>query len=380
MSRSNNADHFFQTSDSLATTERKAAKANNKRGNPVKLPSKILAAIEDQNSGGTAVYVAQAAGEVKRTSQVKKVFSPGIAPLTCLAICRKSQTLFAGCWDKHIYSINVGRGGSRQRLSGHTDFVKCLITTSLNGKSILVSGGADASIIVWDVQTGKQLHKLKGHTKSLQDLAIDPLSLPEGASEPQDSFTLFTASSDREIRRWHISLNSAYELPESIDSPILAHETSVYSLRFDTEGDLWTASADKTAQHLVRSRGWEADTVLQHPDFVRDVVVAEDLGVVVTACRDEEVRVWDVASGDLVCTYAGHFEEVTGLVLLGRSAVSVSIDGTVRKWGLGKQDFAQYKELLQQEHTDEDKDAPTKKGESMLSAEEEAELAELMDD
>jgi len=63
MSRSNDAGHFFQTSDALATTERKAAKAKNKHGKPIKLPSKILAvhAAEDGS-----VYVAEAAGEVKR--------------------------------------------------------------------------------------------------------------------------------------------------------------------------------------------------------------------------------------------------------------------------------------------------------------------------
>lgn len=267
----------------------------------------------------------------------------------------------------------------RKPLSGHTDFIKCILTTTLNGKAILISGGADAAIIVWDIDGGKQLHKLKGHTKSLQDLAVDPLSIPEGAAAPGDSIVLFSSSSDREVRRWHISVDSAYEQQESIDQPILAHETSVYAIRFDSEGDLWTASADKTAKHLVRSREWEADTTLPHPDFVRDVVVNEDLSIVATACRDEEVRVWDSASGDLLCTYSGHFEEVTGLVLRGRSVVSVSIDGTVRRWGLRRQDMSRYEEELKKE-ANGDSEVGAAKKESMLTADEEAELAELMDD
>lgn len=245
---------------------------------------------------------------------------------------------------------------------------------------ILISGGADAAILVWDIESGKQLHKLKGDTKSLQDLAIDPLSLPESDSESHHSFVLFTASSDREIRRWHVSLESAYELPDSVENPILAHDTSVYKLCFDSEGDLWTASADKTAKHLVRTRDWEADTVLQHPDFVRDIVVAEHLGLVVTACRDEEVRVWDSASGDLVCTYSGHFEDVTGLVLMGTDVVSVSIDGTIRRWGLRRQDIEQYQERSKREASDAEADPGAKNGGGLLTEEEEAELAALMDD
>ena len=300
--------------------------------------------------------------------------------MTCLAICSSSKCLFTGCWDQTVYKIQLNGKQSTQRLSGHADFVKCLLTTSLNGKSILVSGGADAAIIIWDVESSKQVHKLKGHTKSLQDLAIDPLSFPENSSKPEDSFILFTASSDREIRRWHISPENAYELPESLENPIRAHETSVYKLCFDSDGDLWTSSADKTAKHLVRSRDWEVDTVLQHPDFVRDIVVAEQLGLVVTACRDEEARVWDSSSGDLVCTYSGHYEEVTGLVLVGNSVVSVSIDGTVRRWGLRKQDMVEYQEALKREAEAENGDGDAKKGGDMLTAEEEAELAELMED
>merc|ERR1712072_1626126 len=70
------------------------------------------------------------------------------------------------------------------RVTGHTDFVKCLLATSLRGQPILITGGADATLIVWDLTTGQPLHKLKGgHVKAVQDLAIDPLSLEETAGE-----------------------------------------------------------------------------------------------------------------------------------------------------------------------------------------------------
>lgn len=304
--------------------------------------------------------------------------------MTSIAIESTSATLYAGCWDKNIYASALAPTATtgtppRPPLSGHSDFVKCLLTTSLGGTPLLISGGADATIIVWNLHTGKALHKLTGHTKALQHLAIDPLSL----SSSDETLTLFTASSDPEIRRWHISLTAAYELPDSLDAPIRAHETSVYALRFDGEGDLWTASADKTAKHLVRDRGWEADTSLPHPDFVRDVLVADPVvGLVVTACRDEEVRVWDVASGGLVCCYSGHYEEVTGLAMLGRlGMVSVSIDGTVRKWSLERKEMVRFlEELKEEEEGGGVKEIEVEKGGGVLTAEEEAELAELMDD
>jgi hypothetical protein len=49
----------------LDETDRKSRKAKNKSGNPIKLPSKILAITADPHDAG-AVYVAEAAGTVKR--------------------------------------------------------------------------------------------------------------------------------------------------------------------------------------------------------------------------------------------------------------------------------------------------------------------------
>lgn len=65
MSKSADAGHFFQTTDALATSERKAAKAKNKHGDPIKLSSKLLAVHVDHGDN-EAVYVAEAAGDVKK--------------------------------------------------------------------------------------------------------------------------------------------------------------------------------------------------------------------------------------------------------------------------------------------------------------------------
>lgn len=158
--------------------------------------------------------------------------------------------------------------------------------------------------------------------------------------------------------------------------PLVVHETSVYALVFDEAGDLWSASADGTAKCLGRERGWEVDTVLVHPDFVKAVVVDDVGGWVVTGCRDEEVRVWEKGSGRLVYTYSGHYEEVTGLCLVGRTVVSVSIDGTIRRWSLKGEDIQKaIEEREKGAKVEEDKPKET-----LLTEDEERELAELMDE
>ena len=178
----------------------------------------------------------------------------------------------------------------------------------LHGKDYLISGGADASIVIWDILGGTKLHTLRGGSQhcsmgGVQDLVLDPATTYP--TEFADSgLVFFSAGSDRTIRRWEVvaSADGAGERSAPLlsfrelkpEKPIVAHETSVYKLVFDRDEDLWSASADGTVKCLNRERGWEVDTVFMHGDFVRSIGLG---GVadqwVVSGGREEEVRVWD---------------------------------------------------------------------------------------
>ncbi|KAF2023111.1 WD domain-containing protein [Setomelanomma holmii] len=377
MSRSNDPGHYFQTTSALNETARKATKSKNTHGKPIKLPSKILAVVPDPQDEDS-VYVAEAAGNVKRinieSASVSATYSGPAAPLTSVAVSPTSDAIFAGCWDQSVWSWSRSSRKPGRRFQGHSDFVKAVLTCTLQGKEILVSASADASIIVWDIASGDKLHTLKGHTRGILALAIDPSESHTNG----ESITLLSAGSDRELRRWAISISTASENPPS---PIIAHETSIDAIRFDADGDLWTASADKTAKCLSRAREWEEDSRFDHPDFVRDVAIDEDGGWVVTACRDEDVRIWERGSGKLYHIFVGHFEEVTGLVLLSKQRlVSISIDATIRQWSLKVQELAEAVKEAEDERLGKSKDKEPEKKEGMMTAEEEAELAELLED
>jgi WD40 repeat protein len=291
-----------------------------------------------------------------------------------VAVSPRSDTVFAGCWDKSVWSWTLSSQKPAKRFQGHADFVKAVLPITIQDKEVLVSASADATIMVWDVATGDKLYTLKGHTRGILALTLDETDYQPNS----ESVTVFSAGSDREIRRWNVGLTSGSEVQDSL---ILAHETSIDAAHFDSDGDLWTASADKTAKCLSRGRGFEEDSKFEHPDFVRDVAVDEDGGWVITACRDEEVRVWEKGSGKLHHTFTGHFEEVTGLVLLpGQRVVSVSIDGTVRQWSLKAHELAKAIKEAEDERLGKLEEEKAKEPQSLMTLEEEAELAELMGD
>lgn len=377
------------------------------------MKSKILAAVPDPFSPSTAIFIAESAGFVRRvnltvsqasitiqdffthshfkSATTKTTYRGPKAPVTCVAVGGSgNKTVFAGSWDKDIWSWDVETGQLGRKFSGHSDFLKVVVCTRLSGKEILISGGADKKILVWDIETGKRLHTLQDPTTTMlavQDIAIDPvLSTP-------DAVFIASASSDPHIRRWKITTDGFEQLAETyhdrVDTErltIAEHDTSVYKLVYDLEseeGDLWTASADGTAKCLARSRNFAADDTFAHGDYVRAVIPTETW--VITAGRDENVKVWDRSSGKLYCTLEGHYEEVTDLILL-RDArglpdkvCSVSIDGTIRTWPLKKSELDEVVKKIEESKKPVEKEAEVE-GDNLLTAEEEAELAELMDD
>ncbi|KAK7416257.1 hypothetical protein QQX98_005328 [Neonectria punicea] len=394
--QSSDRDHFFQTDASQAQQQRKTAKAGNKNGDPVVMKSKILAAIPDPASPLTSVFIAESAGFVRRVSlelaQPKTTYRGPKTPVTCLAIGGKDgKTVFAGSWDKDIWSWNAESSRPGRKFIGHADFVKAVVCAKISGKDVLISGGADKKILVWDTETGRRLHTLQDPSTTMlavQHLAVDPVL------STADAVVLASASSDPNIRRWKITLEGYEQLPESFhDKPdaerltVQEHETSVYRLFYDDTSDdvdLWTASADGTAKCLARSRNFTADDSFEHGDYVRAVAVTDQW--VITAGRDEDVKVWDRSSGKLYATLFGHYDEITDLVMLrdaegtSRKVCSVGIDGTIRTWPLGKSELDEVVVKIEEASKAGAKMEDEDKEENLLTAEEEAELAELMDD
>ncbi|KAI0205532.1 WD40-repeat-containing domain protein [Astrocystis sublimbata] len=391
MRQSTSTGHFFQSDAEQAQAERRAAKAGNTNGSPIVLKSKLLAAVPDP-SGSSSLLVAESTGSVRRvdvdSGTTKHIFKGPSAPVTCVAVGGPANgTVFAGSWDKDIWSWDLESRTPGRRFSGHSDFVKAVLCAKIGSKDYLVSGGADKKIIVWDLESGSRIHTLQDKTvpmMAIQNLVIDPL---ESSTE---AIVLVSASSDPHIRRWRVSATAAEQIqetssqePNSVQPTILEHETTVYKLFFDTEGedaDLWTASGDGTAKCLSRQKGFKPDDTIKHGDHVRAIAVTEQW--LITAGRDEDVKVWDRTSGKLYCTLEGHFNEVTDLVILdaGKRVTSVSIDGTIRTWLLHKTEFDRINKERQEKADGIVKEVPEEPSEGLMTAEEEAELAALMDE
>jgi len=344
------------------------------------------------DASGTSALVAQADGSTSVINisggEIRRIGRSAQAPITCVTSYggrlsfdnnATTQSVFAGGWDKHVTHFTLGQKGleaastvAQASFKAHADFVKCLlIAQTPDRQMVLLSGGADGDVNIWTFE-GHRLACLKPQSRGVECIALDPFSNPE-------SPRIFFSTSQREIYNFILPASSAISGAIQISDPIIQHDTSVYKLEFDDDGDLWTASADKSAKRLVRENNFMADTTLAHPDFVRDIVIHGPSSLAVTACRDEEIRVWNTGSTQLMHIFSGHFEEVTGLALTGTTLLSVSIDATLRKWSLAPADLKKAIEDVKSPALLEEKPEP-KNDFGALTEEEEAELRALMEE
>lgn len=174
---------------------------------------------------------------------------------------------------------------------------------------------------------------LKAHLRGVLDLAVLPPLHLSSESDPTGTTVLFGAGSVGEIRRFTITGEKIEEIEP--DKAIQTHETSIYQLLFDADGDLWTASADGDVVCLGREKGWAEEMRITTGGWARGVGIDEIGGWVLSGGRDEDVKVWERGTGKLHHAFSGHYDEITGLVMLqGQLLVSISLDGTIRQWSL----------------------------------------------
>ena len=166
-------------------------------------------------------------------------------------------------WTVRVWDLATGRELHKLAGSG-------LVTAVAVGEGRIVSGSRDGTVRVWDLATGRELHKLAGHTEEVAAVA---------AAEGR----IVSGSRDGTVRVWDLA----------------------------------------TGRELHKLAG---------SGLVTAVAVGE--GRIVSGSRDGTVRVWDLATGRELHKLAGHTEEVAAVAAAEGRIVSGSRDGTVRVWDL----------------------------------------------
>jgi WD40 repeat protein len=230
-------------------------------------------------------------------------------------------------WDLESGELVLGP------LTGHSGAVDAVAVGERYGRSVIVSGSYDGTVRVWDLESG--------------DLTLGPLhsewgwvnSVAIGYRQENSPVIVSASASNGEVRVWDL------ESGELLLGPPTGHEVRGSSVAIgERDGRIVVVSGSYDG--TVRVWDLESGELLLgpltgHDGRIRAVAVGERYGkpVIISAGRDQTVRVWDLRSGELVLApLVGHDEEIYAIAVGEQHhrpiIVSGGLDKTMRVWGL----------------------------------------------
>ena len=201
------------------------------------------------------------------------------------------------------------------------------LAISADGKTLFVGGSLEdgKNISVWDLSTGKLIHSLKGHTYKINYLTISP-----------DGKTLISQFHNYETKVW--DLLTYQEIPtfnvprrQVIDSvAINSDEKLIVNGSRENRVKVW----DLITNQIVNSFDIEYIST-RYPESI-PTAMTPDGKILACADIDNSIKVFNLATGEKVCTLKGHLNEIrrTSISPDGFTIVSWSEDGCMKVWGL----------------------------------------------
>ena len=235
---------------------------------------------------------------------------------------------------------------------------------SSDGRRVLTSDWdyTDHSARLWDIETGKELQRFTGHTGAINSLELSPDGRRALTGSDDHTARLWDADTGKEIRRFEVGASD-----NSVKSvAFLSDGQRISTFGSDNIARLWDVD---TGKELVHFEGKEPGAVpvafspdgrrvfaeegfstalfdvetgkqvwrspkSDHFSLVDSVVFLADGHRILTGSNDDEARLLNADTGEVIQHFAGHTDRVTSAVLSsdGRKVLTASFDGTARLW------------------------------------------------
>ncbi|WP_165917318.1 caspase family protein [Flaviaesturariibacter aridisoli] len=225
-----------------------------------------------------------------------------------------------------IVLVQIDQGKILRRIGGHSMSIHSL-ALSPDGRRLL-STSEDGTGRVWSLSPDSLLATLTGHTHRVNSGAFSP-----------DGKWVITASDDHTVKVWDAGTGHLMHT-------LSGHGENVFLPSFSPDGSrIVTPSQDFTARLWNTATGEELLQFTEHEGGVYSAIFSADGKRLLTASGDETAKLWDVQTGRVLADLKGH----TGILNLARFSpdekmvLTASWDGTARLWSTSGKALTQLK-------------------------------------
>lgn len=190
------------------------------------------------------------------------------------------------------------------------------VATSKDGR-LVACGIGQKQIYVWDIERGRQIAVMRGHTRKVLAVIFDP-----------DGKRVISTSSDMTVRIWDIIRQDCKKI-------FYGHSDEVNCVAVSHSGEIIASGGNDGAIFLWDVKaGRQIERINAKSSQVLCLVFAPDGRSLISGGSDGIVRCWSIESGQEVGRLDGHSGPVRGLSLSpdAKYLASCGDDGTVRLW------------------------------------------------
>jgi WD40 repeat protein/tRNA A-37 threonylcarbamoyl transferase component Bud32 len=192
----------------------------------------------------------------------------------------------------------------------------------------LASGGADGMIRIWNADSGRLLNSIRAHDSAVTGVAFSPDGLLLASSSWDKSVKIWEAATGTWLRTFPPHAREATRVAFSPDGRMLASSSWDQTIRLS---DPATGAEIRTLHWLSKPGHVDPiDSLAFHPDGKYLAAAPDQFG------PGGEVKVFDLETGDVVHSLAGHIYGIFQVVFSrdGRRLASCSCDGGLKIWDM----------------------------------------------
>ncbi len=238
-----------------------------------------------------------------------------------VAFSPRDRVLVSGGSDRTLRVWDLRSGATTSTIGPHAGKVEAL-AFSPDGRRVAVvtevGDDAPGEVKIWELAGGRLSADLKGHEDGVNCVAISP-----------DGATLATGDRKGNIRLWDVAAGK----PKGVIAR--AHKDSVRALTFTPDGRLLVSGSWDHQAKLwdVESRR-ERLVFRGHAEGIWGVAVSPDGALLATASSDHTVKLWDLRTGEERRTLQAHSREVSSVAFSpdGRLIATGGWDRRVKLW------------------------------------------------
>lgn len=192
------------------------------------------------------------------------------------------------------------------------------VAISPDGK-LLAMGDQDGVICVWQIITGQQVCRFKGHASWIWSVAFSP-----------NNKTLASGSYDRKVKLWNVSNGHFIQT-------LGEHHSGVWSVAWSPDGQTLVSTGEDRIIKIWNVHMGKCCTTLEgHSDDILSVAASRDGKTIASASLDCTVRLWDLGLGKCCQILQGHEEQLWAVAFSpdGQTIASGGLDQRIALWNV----------------------------------------------